>query len=129
MPKLLPARCRPDSIQEFRVAARQRFRDAVSLAESDQLLAAVYLWGYAAEMVVKAAYFSALGFADDRPITIADLNNAKGSAGGLGFVWSGNLHRIDQWGQLLNHQNRPYRFEGVRVRSAAEWLLAHSRQL
>ena len=51
MPKPLLSRLQPDSIAEFRAAARQRFLDGEVAAANDRRTVAVYLWGYAAEMI------------------------------------------------------------------------------
>lgn len=59
----------PLSIRSLRVAAEQRHRDALQLlaragAKPDRKhrWAAVYLWGYTAEMMLGAAAFKAMGF-------------------------------------------------------------------
>lgn len=72
MPRRLIERCRPDSIHEFRVSAQQRYQDGLSLARppNRNLTAAIYLWGYAVEMTLKAAYFSLLGLAEDDVLTV-----------------------------------------------------------
>jgi hypothetical protein len=101
MPRSLLDRCRPDSIYEFREAARQRLQDGRELAEEGRRTGAIYLWGYAAEMTLKAAYCNVLGFAATRAITMADLRGAAANAPRLGFVWVGNLHHVESWAQLL----------------------------
>src|SRR5262249_5750435 len=101
MPKRLLERCRPDSISEFRAASRLRFQDGLSLAASGRRTAAIYLWGYAAEMTLKAGYFQAIGFPMTRHITPADLRGAVANAPRLGFSWVGNLHSLESWAQLL----------------------------
>src|SRR2546421_3835698 len=70
MPRRLIDRCQPDSIREFRISARQRYQDGLALAGAGNRTAAIYLWGYAAEMTLKAAYFSLFGLADDDVITV-----------------------------------------------------------
>jgi len=55
VPQQLLARCQPDSIREFRVSARQRYDDGVAALAANHRLAAIYLWGYSAEMTLKAA--------------------------------------------------------------------------
>jgi hypothetical protein len=87
MPTRLPDRCLPDSIQEFRAAARQRFRDGEVLEAAGRRTAAIYLWGYVAEMTLKASYFDVLGFPETQTITPADLRAAAAAAPGLGVVW------------------------------------------
>jgi predicted alpha/beta hydrolase len=101
MPKSLPARCAPDSILEFRAAARERFHDANTLAAAGRRTAAIYLWGYTAEMMLKAAYFSSIGFSSVQAITPVDLRAAVAAAPGLGFIWVGNFHNLDSWTNLL----------------------------
>jgi hypothetical protein len=99
MPKRLPDRFRPDSIAEFRAAARQRSLDAITLEADGRRAGALYLWGYVAEMALKAAYFRALGFPDSRPITRSDLR------GGLSILpnlaKNPPLHHLGLWAQAL----------------------------
>jgi len=103
VPKTLRDRCQPDSIREFHAAARERFLDGVSLSASDRRTAAVYLWGYVAEMTLKAAYFRFLGFAEDRHVTFQDLQNAvaRGRSLGIGWPQSGWGHNVRAWAELL----------------------------
>lgn len=101
MPKALLDRCQPDSIREFRLAAAQRFSDGVSLARDDRRTAAIYIWGYAAEMMVKAGYFDAIGFSERQRISLTDLRAAVASAQAIGLTWQGNLHSIKSWADLL----------------------------
>jgi hypothetical protein len=106
MPRRLLERCSPDSIREFRAASRQRFADGQSLAMADRRTAAIYLWGYAAEMTLKAAYFATIGFAETQPITLADLRAAASTAPALGVAWPGlprkpRFHDVRAWAELL----------------------------
>ncbi len=71
------------------------------LARAGRRTAAIYLWGYAAEMALKAAYFRAIGFAGDQTIIMTDLRGAAANAPRLGFPWVGNLHHLGSWAQLL----------------------------
>lgn len=64
-------------------------------------MAAIYLWGYVAEMTVKAAYFAVVGFADTQHITLPDLHAARLSAPHFGVAPFGNLHDIRAWAELL----------------------------
>src|SRR6202008_2021190 len=70
MPRRLIDRCQPDSIREFRASARQRYEDGLALAGAGNRTAAIYLWGYVAEMTLKAAYFSLFGLAEHDAITV-----------------------------------------------------------
>jgi hypothetical protein len=103
MPRSLRARCLPDSIREFRAAARERFQDGVTAAAGERRTAALYLWGYAAEMTLKAAYFALLGFAETRTITPADLRAAVAAGQALGVPWpaGGQGHNLRAWAQLI----------------------------
>jgi hypothetical protein len=106
MPKILLDRCAPDSVREFRLAARRRFEDGVELADAEHRLSAIYVFGYAAEMILKAGYFSVVGFGDLQVITMADLRAAAAKAAPFGLVWPGaphtpNLHHVASWARLL----------------------------
>src|SRR5262249_29685825 len=105
MPRRQLDRCQPDSIREFRAAARQRFDDALSLAVNGHRTGAIYLWGYAAEMTLKAAYFSLIGRAETDVLTCAgDILPAinRGRAV-LGIAWphQGQGHNVRAWAELL----------------------------
>jgi hypothetical protein len=103
MPKYLLDRWQPDSIREFRAAALQRFEDGLSAEEEGRRTAAIYLWGYTAEMTLKAAYFAATGFAEDRVIAMSDLRNAVdvGIASAINWPRQGQLHNVRAWAELL----------------------------
>lgn len=104
MPKLLVDRCGPDCIREFRLAARLRFEEGVTLA-GDRRTAAIYLWGYAAEMTLKAAYFNFLQFAPDQAIQWRDISTAINVTGPqqCGITWpsGGKGHNVACWAELL----------------------------
>jgi hypothetical protein len=106
MPRRLIERCQPDSIREFRAAARQRYSDGLALAAAGNRTAAIYLWGYTAEMVLKAAYFSVVGISDDDPITMAGhIRPAihRGRAAPFHIAWPprGEGHNVRAWAELL----------------------------
>ncbi|HLN26880.1 MAG TPA: hypothetical protein VK395_03995 [Gemmataceae bacterium] len=104
MPRRLLDRCNPDSIREFRAAARQRFDDALALAGQGRRTGAIYLWGYTAEMTLKASYFSLIGLAETHLITWnADLQPAINRGRGLGIAWlpQGAGHNVRAWSELL----------------------------
>ncbi|HEX5272939.1 MAG TPA: hypothetical protein VFW33_20720 [Gemmataceae bacterium] len=100
----------------------------MALAVQGRGLPAIYLWGYSAEMTVKAAYFAFIGFADEQPIAIADLANARAFAlSTLGIVWpsAGWGHNVACWAELLVahrvHAGQAYRsrhFRSAVVRNA-----------
>ena len=102
MPKLLVARFSEDSISQFRAAARVRNDDAWRLASAGRGAAAIYLWGHVAEMLLKAAWFSLIGYRPDRAIRLVDLRKAiEAARNECGFTWAGNFHNISHWARLL----------------------------
>ena len=103
MPRRLLARCQPDSIREFRVAARRRYDDGLVAAGGGRGLAAIYLWGYAAEMTLKAAYFSAVSIGETTRIEMsAHINPAINLGRALAIPWptGGQGHNIRAWAEL-----------------------------
>lgn len=106
MPRRLIDRCQPDSIREFRVSARQRYHDGLALAGTGNRTASIYLWGYAAEMLLKAAYFAQFGLAEDEVITVpGHIQPAinRGKAAPLSITWpnQGAGHNVRAWAELL----------------------------
>ena len=105
MPRRSPDRWRLECIQEFRAAAKERFDDALSLAAAGRRTGAIYLWGYSAEMLIKAAYFSAFGLSEMSPITWAgELYPAINRGRTQFFIpWprTGQGHNIEAWSELL----------------------------
>ena len=104
MPRRLLERCHPDSIREFRAAARQRFDDAMTLAGRGRRTGAIYLWGYTVEMIIKAAYFALLGLAESDVITWnAHLLPAIQRGRALRIAWPGPGagHNVRAWAELL----------------------------
>ena len=45
-------------------------QDGLALVGAENRTAAIYLWGYAAEMTLKAAYFALFGLAEEEVITV-----------------------------------------------------------
>jgi hypothetical protein len=104
MPKRLLDRVRPDTIREFRLAAAVRMRDGDCLVATGQRTAAIYLWGYAVEMTLKAAYFSFIGLPENQILDYAQFHKATTDAIQLqiqGWPKSGMHHKLGLWGQLL----------------------------
>jgi hypothetical protein len=102
-PKSLLERCADDCVGEFQIAARQRSRDAAVLADARRGVGAIYLWGYAVEMILKAAYFRLIGFHDRQTIDRHDLFQAAKTAQTIGVVWlpPSNFHNLRAWVELL----------------------------
>jgi hypothetical protein len=106
MPRRLIDRCQPDSIREFRASARQRYDDGLALAGAGNRTAAIYLWGYATEMTLKAAYFSLFGLAETDVITVhGHIRPAinRGRTAPLSIAWpnQGAGHNVLAWAELL----------------------------
>ncbi|HZY85151.1 MAG TPA: hypothetical protein VFE78_09995 [Gemmataceae bacterium] len=104
MPRRLLERCQLDSVGEFRAAALQRYQDGLSLAAAGRRTGAIYLWGYTAEMVLKAAFFSFAGLAERDTITWAlHLKPAISKGVSLGISWPspGAGHNVRAWAELL----------------------------
>ena len=104
MPRLLVDRFAPDTINQFRAAARIREEDALRLAGSGRGTAAVYLWGYAAEMTLKAAWFALIGYPDDKEILPKNLHSAVKTAQvahQIQWPQKGRLHAVHHWALLL----------------------------
>jgi hypothetical protein len=105
MPKRLLARWQPESIREFQAAAHQRFDDRLALANQGHRTAAIYLWGYSGEMILKAAYFRFLGLAERDIITWGGHLQPAMDKGRnvLGIAWpiQGQGHNVQAWAELL----------------------------
>jgi hypothetical protein len=104
MPRRLLDRCNPDSIREYRAAARQRFDDALELAGHGRRTGAIYFWGYTAEMVLKAAYFSLIGLPQTHQLNWGmHLRPAIHRGRALGIAWphQGEGHNVRAWAELL----------------------------
>ena len=104
MPKRLLQRWRPECIHEFRATARMRFDDGLSLAGQGRRTGAIYLWGYCAEMALKAAYFS-LALSETTPIAwMTHLKPAIDRGRNVHMIaWPihGQGHNIRAWAELL----------------------------
>ncbi len=105
MPKRLRDRWQPDSIREFRAAARHRFDDGLELAGRGRRTGAIYMWGYCAEMLLKAAYFSLTGVSETATLTVTtDINpaiNHGKTTHGIAWATQGQGHDVRSWAELL----------------------------
>ena len=105
MPLPLLARCgTADTIGSFRRAVRQRYADGLLVFQSgerDRRTAAVYLWGYAVEMTIKAGVFRAKGHSDIQLLAVQwkGVNQLAAQAGVPGLV--NDLHAVGEWAGLL----------------------------
>ncbi len=89
-----------DTIEEFRAAAMGRYEDARRLHRRSRDLGAIYLFGYAVEMLVKAAYFHNAGFLRARTISKADRKAAAQIWSTLGLLAEPGQHDIAGWASL-----------------------------
>lgn len=104
MPRRLIERWRPECVREFRAAARLRYDDGLSLAGQGRRTGAIYMWGYCAEMSLKAAYFS-LTLAETDPITwnthIKPAINHGKNHHRIAWPTHGSGHNVKAWAELL----------------------------
>jgi hypothetical protein len=101
MPRFLVKRLRDDTVSGFLAAAIARNSEAEYLARAGHGTVAIYLWGYVAEMTLKAAYFSLLGFNRQTKVTRADLQAVKSAAKRKYQIDLGNFHNVFHWAKLL----------------------------
>jgi hypothetical protein len=106
MPRRLIDRYQPESIREFRASARQRYHDGLAVAGAGNRTAAIYLWGYATEMTLKAAYFALIGLAETDVVTVAGhiqpaINRGRDPPLAIAWPSQGAGHNILAWAELL----------------------------
>ena len=75
----------------------------MALAAVGRRTGAIYLWGYTAEMTLKAAYFSLIGMAETDAITWrGHLLPAIDQGRNMGIAWPGQGgHNVRAWAELL----------------------------
>ncbi len=105
MPKILPDRWQPESIREFRASALERYNDGLASAAAGRRTGAIYLWGYCAEMLLKAAYFPLAGIAEDAPLSwqqhiLPAMNRGRNSFQ-IHWPYPGQGHNVRAWAELL----------------------------
>jgi hypothetical protein len=105
VPRRFRDRWRPDCIREFRAAARQRFDDGLACAATGRRTGAIYLWGYSAEMTLKAAYFLLTGIAEATHLTmhghIAPAIDRGRIVHGIAWPPQGQGHNVRAWAELM----------------------------
>ena len=92
----LSERLGPDTIREWQHAASRQWDDAEILRENRRPLAAIYLYGYVAEILIKGAYFRLIKKSLDEEITTRDRRTAISES-----EKPMNLHDIAGWAKLL----------------------------
>ena len=89
----------PDTIARFVKAAPMRLEEGDVLSAAHPL-ASIYICGYAAEMIIKAAYFKNLGYGALAEIDRDTRNRAIAVAQLRGFL-GGDPHDILGWARFL----------------------------
>ncbi len=91
-----------ETIASFEAAAEEKYEDGFNLMASASPGNGIYLMGYAAEMLLKSAYFRILGLAEVTPITWQHLTRARSDAATLGVTASDeHFHNVEFWGELV----------------------------
>jgi hypothetical protein len=91
-----------DTIGKLERAAPRRLAEAVDLAANGHRLAAIYLCGYAAEMIIGAAYFKLFGDRTNDPISDTSRKLAVQKAARKGYrERSEKAHPLDGWPRIL----------------------------
>jgi len=92
----------PETIQGFEAAAEEKYEDGFNLLASDSPGSGVYLMGYAAEMLLKSAYFRIAGLGVNTPITRQELAQARAEATRLGVSTDAeHFHNVAFWSELI----------------------------
>ena len=73
----------PETIQGFEAAAEEKYEDGFNLLAFISPGNGVYLMGYAAEMLLKSAYFRVVSLGVNTPITKQELAQARTDAKNL----------------------------------------------
>jgi hypothetical protein len=136
LPPLAVLLARPHTVGRFRLAAWGRYSEGNQLAVAAGLQnspalrhGAIYLFGYVAELVLKAAYFRLRPANVHGTIVVTDMHNARNRATSQFHVrWPGaNLHYLPGWAGLLTQERhaagQPY------DQSFATALFAHVNRL
>ena len=93
----------PDTINRLERAARQRYETGTLLSNQSRRLAALYFFGYAAEMCLATSYFRSWGFPPnaeiDRDLRVRHMKRARDLK-----LMSGDPHPIVGWAFLLQSQ-------------------------
>jgi hypothetical protein len=101
MVKTLSQQFGPDTVRKFERAAPQRLEEAATLVAGEHRLVAIYLYGYAIEMLLKAAYFKQiLRHASTTEIDRETRMRVEARARQSGFM-SREPHDFAGWARLL----------------------------
>lgn len=104
--------CDDDSVANFERASRRNYLDAEALRRAERRFGAIYLYGYAVEMTLKAAYFRTLFVARGMSVTTKTNRKTRNDEWHLRhqlsspaspslFAERHNQHDIEVWALLL----------------------------
>ncbi len=102
MPILQQIGPQPETITGFETAAEAKYEDGFSLMTYASPGNGIYLMGYAAEMLLKSAYFRVAGLGLTVPITRSHLRQARADAVSLAVAAGDEqFHNLAFWSELL----------------------------
>jgi hypothetical protein len=105
----LAERLAPDTIARLERAAQQRFATA-ELLRRERRLAALYFYGYSAEICLSTAYFRHLGFGRNMPIDRDTRQRRMAQARQVRengeFLMSSDPHPLVGWARFLQWQRK-----------------------
>lgn len=99
----LAERLSPDTVAKLESAGLHRFESAEKLRIHARRLAALYFYGYSAEMWLAAAYFRSAGFRPHDPIDPDTRHRRMGQARQLRLM-NGDPHPLVGWARFLQWQ-------------------------
>src|SRR6185437_5726714 len=102
----LAERLSPDTVTRLEKAGLQRFTSAEVLRANGRRLAALYFYGYSAEMWLAAAYYRSAGFRPDAPIDRDTRHRRMTQARQLrvasgAFLMNSDPHPLVGWARFL----------------------------
>src|SRR5579885_3763760 len=102
-------RLAPDTINKLERAAQNRYQSANILWDEGRRLAALYMYGYAAEICLASAYFKSAGFAPNAEIDRDSRKRRMAQARLLEMpngekLMSSDPHPIIGWARFLEYQ-------------------------
>lgn len=96
----------PETIQEFDIAAEARYYDGLELMAAGRTGAGIYLVGYAAEMLLKCAYFLLTGASPGDPVAPRLVPARSRGRFLVPGVPDEQFHSLRFWSLLLLNERR-----------------------
>lgn len=91
-----------ETIAIFESTAEEKYEDGFNLLSYVSPGNGIYLMGYAAEMLLKSAYFRIIGLSETTPITRQHLRDARSEAARLSVGASDEqFHNVEFWGEIV----------------------------